>query len=322
MINKIHSKYLYQELFSFISENKKLKLIQNNSYIIKKLDLSIYDYKIFLFQKKIKKYDYFNINDYYDEFSKDLNSIIENKEELDNLFYNCLSKSDNFDLNIFDEKFDLMINNPYFKKKIRISMEGINNIFQDNIPKLLLIKNNQLTDKAIKVFKDIFKIFSTNGRMNKIQGIGFINSMLDIENNIIDQYINNLFSLYDIDNDELLSFEDLQNFYLDSIKNDIDNVWKYLYSLGYNNLLENTKEIDYNYFFNHPEEFEPGPYLNLMKISKEKIYKLSLFMNIDKTILQFLNNQQIFFNLKVINISIYNLNQMINLNIIFLILKN
>ena len=316
MINKIHSKYLYQELFSFISENKKLKLIQNNSYIIKKLDLSIYDYKIFLFQKKIKKYDYFNINDYYDEFSKDLNSIIENKEELDNLFYNCLSKSDNFDLNIFDEKFDLMINNPYFKKKIRISMEGINNIFQDNIPKLLLIKNNQLTDKAIKVFKDIFKIFSTNGRMNKIQGIGFINSMLDIENNIIDQYINNLFSLYDIDNDELLSFEDLQNFYLDSIKNDNDNVWKYLYSLGYNNLLENTKEIDYNYILNHPEEFEKSSYLNLIKISKEKIYKLSLFMNIDKTILQCLNNQQIFFNLKVINISIYNLNQMINLNII------
>ncbi len=321
MINKIRSKYLLQELFSFIIEYKKLKLIKNNSYLIKKLDLSIYDFKIFFFYTKIKKYDCLDTSDFYMQFYKDFNSIIENKKELDELFFNCLSKSENFDLNILDSSFDLIINNPFFKNNIRISMNDIRDIkflFQDKIPKLLLIKNNKLTDKAIKTFQEIFNLFSTNGKMNKIQGTEFVNSMMNmnIQINENNQYVNNLFSKYDIDNDGLLSFEDFIQFYLNSIKNKIDSVWKHLYLLGYNNLLEKNKEIDYYYILNHEEEFEISKYTNIMKISKEKIYKLSLFDDIDKIFLQYFNNNQIFKNLKIIDISIYNLNQMINLNII------
>ena len=319
MIKKMHSKYILQELFLFITEHKKLKLIQNNSYLIKKLDLSIYDFKIFFFYTKINKYNCFDVNDYYEEFYKDFNSIIENKEELDELFYNCLSKSENFELNILDKNFDLMIDNPYFKKNISISMKGISNIkdlFLDNIPKLLLIKNNKLTEKAIKVFKDIFNIFSIDGTMNKNQGKSLLKSTLDIKDNEISKYIDFLFSRYDKDDDGLLSFEDIMNFFFTLINYDNNHFWKSLFSLGYNNLLEYKKEIDYNYFFNHPEEFEPGPYLNLMKISKEKIYKLSLFINVENKILQYFNNQQLFCNLKIIDISIYNLNQMFNLNLI------
>ncbi len=67
MIHKIHGKYLLQELFSYIPENKKFKLIKNNSYIIKKLDLIIDDFKIYFCEKKIKEYDddvLFYINDF------------------------------------------------------------------------------------------------------------------------------------------------------------------------------------------------------------------------------------------------------------------
>ncbi len=50
ILSIIHSKYLIQELFSFIKENKKLKLIKYNSFLINKMDLSIKDYH---FSKKL-----------------------------------------------------------------------------------------------------------------------------------------------------------------------------------------------------------------------------------------------------------------------------
>jgi len=317
MIHKIHGKYLLQELFTYISENKKLKLIRNNKHFIKKLDITIDDFKINYFHKKIKEYDddiLLYINDYYIEFCKDFSSIIENKEELRTLFFNSLSKNNNFDLNILDEDFDYIFKNQYFKKKIRINIEGLSIDLFKNI-KLLLIKNNKLTDKAIKIFKDIFILFSTNGRMNKIQYTQFVNFMMNIQIDENCKYIKNFFSKYDLDNDGLLSFVEFSNFYLHSIKNKIDTVWKHLYFLGYNNLLEKNNKIDYSYILNHQEEFEISTYTNIMKISKEKIYKLSLFNYIDKIFLQYFNNNQLFKYLKILDISNYNLNQIINLNI-------
>ena len=267
MIHKIHGPYLLQELFSYISEKKKLKLIKNNLYLIKKSNLNIDDFKLYFFKKKMEVYDFFYINDYYIEFCKDFSSIIENKEELKTIFLNSLSKNNNFDLNILDDDFDSIFNNKYFKNNIRINMDEINNIEDSFIPKILLIKNNKLTDKAIKTFRDIFNLFSTNEKMNKIQGVQFINLVMNmnIQINENNQYVNNLFS-YDIDNDGLLSFEDFIQFYLNSIKNKIDSVWKHLYLLGYNNLLENNKKIDYYYILNHEEEFEISKYTNIIKI--------------------------------------------------------
>ena len=132
--------------------------------------------------------------------------------------------------------------------------------------------------------------------MNKIQGVQFINLVMNmnIQINENNKYVNNLFSKYDIDNDGLLSFEDFNHFYLNSIKNKIDSVWKHLYLLGYNNLLENNKKIDYYYILNHEEEFEISTNNNIMKILKEKIYKFSLFNIIYKIFLQYFNNNKYF----------------------------
>ena len=115
ILSNIHSKYLIQELFSFIKENKKLKIIKYNSFLINKLDLSFKDYKISFFKKIIDNYDYFYIKYYYEDFKKDFNSI--NDEELKELLLNCLSKNKNFDLRLSDEFFNLMIN-IYILKKI------------------------------------------------------------------------------------------------------------------------------------------------------------------------------------------------------------
>ena len=292
---EFHSIYLIRELFTFIPKNKQFKLNKYNSYLIKILQLKD-DFQTLNFQKKIEKYDWFYIKDYYDEFYKDFNSIIQN-EKINQIFYNCLSKKKNFDLNILDDKFDLMINNTYFKQKIRINMDDI------KIPKLSLIKDNKFIDKLIQILKDSFNQFSTNGEMNDIQFRLFMNSLMK-------KNVNNFKT-----NNKIL-FDKFINIYFNYFKNKIDYVWNYLYSLGYNNLLDNKNEIDFNNILNNIEESDKKLILNLNKISNKKIYKISLITNIDTIFLQYFNNNQMFQNIKIIDISNYNLYQMITLNII------
>ena len=55
-ILKIKSPYVLQQLFSFILEKRKLKIIRYNSFMNKKFDLSLNDYKELFFKKKIEKY--------------------------------------------------------------------------------------------------------------------------------------------------------------------------------------------------------------------------------------------------------------------------
>ena len=51
-ISKIKSPYSLNQLFSFISDKRKFKIIKYNIYLNKKLDISIDNYKELFFQKK------------------------------------------------------------------------------------------------------------------------------------------------------------------------------------------------------------------------------------------------------------------------------
>ena len=84
--------------FFYIREEKIFKIIKYNIYLNKKLDLSINDYKEFFFRKKINKYDYIFINDFYIEFKNDFCDIIDYNSY--NLFLNGLSMKKDFILNI------------------------------------------------------------------------------------------------------------------------------------------------------------------------------------------------------------------------------
>ena len=108
MISNINSKYSLQELFSFISEKRKFKLMKNNVHLNKKLDISIIDYKKNFFQKKIEYYGYYRVKDYYEELKKYLNDIILNEEELIDLLLYGLSKNEYFNLSLSDGQFDLI----------------------------------------------------------------------------------------------------------------------------------------------------------------------------------------------------------------------
>ena len=166
MISNIHSKYSFQELFSFISEKRKLKIIKKNKYLNKKLDISIIDYKKYFFQKKIEYYGYYRIKDYYEELKNYLNNIILNEEELIDLLLYGLQKNEYFNLSLSDEQFDLIFSNSCFEENIHIDIDYLN---EEYIPKYLLINEYTLTNKFIKVLKECFSLYSNNEKMNKFQ---------------------------------------------------------------------------------------------------------------------------------------------------------
>ena len=225
LLTKIHSKYLIPEVFSFIKENKMLKIIKGNSFLNKNLNLSIKEYKMCFFKKKIESYNFYYINDYYQKFKNEFNSIIKNEEELKELLLNCLSQSENFELKISDENFNLILNNPYFKEKIRINFECLN----EETMRILLIKNNKLIKKAEKAFKDIFDLFSYNEKMSKFQYSQLLSLVLNNNINENEVKVNKVFLKYNIVKNGLLSFKEFINLYIHLIKKNKNRVWKDLY---------------------------------------------------------------------------------------------
>ena len=194
-----------------------------------------------------------------------------------------------------------MIDNKNFKENIRIEIKEMR---YNDLPRILLIKEDKLTNIAINAFKTIFTIFSTNGKMSKQQSIQFIQTI-----NENSDYVNKLFS-YDSDKDGFLKFEDFIKYYYNLIKSDLNFVWNNLKKLGYDKFLNenNLENVEYN--INELKE----KYVNFFKIINAN--KISLCYNIDKIFIDYLNKKEIFINLKEIDISILNLEILIELNII------
>ena len=289
---KIKSPHCLQELFSFINQKRKYKIIKYNKYLLKKLDTSIKEY---FYQKKIEKYNFKFIENYWIQFKNEFKDISYD------LFLNILSNKKDFILNIEDKDFNSMIDNKNFKENIRIEIKEMR---YNDLPRILLIKEDKLTNIAINAFKTIFTIFSTNGKMSKQQSIQFIQTI-----NENSDYVNKLFS-YDSDKDGFLKFEDFIKYYYNLIKSDLNFVWNNLKKLGYDKFLNenNLENVEYN--INELKE----KYVNFFKIINAN--KISLCYNIDKIFIDYLNKKEIFINLKEIDISILNLEILIELNII------
>ena len=159
---KVHSKYILGELFSFISIKRKFKIVKYNNSLKKKLNLTINDFSKFYAQNKTKKYHFIYVKNYIEKLKKDFNHII-NKEDL---IINGITRNINFDLKLTDEYFSNILNDNYFANNVRINLSDLSN---DEIPRMILIKNNRFTEKALKTFKDIFLSFSNKEEMNKDQ---------------------------------------------------------------------------------------------------------------------------------------------------------
>ena len=307
MFLKIKSQYIFHQLFSFISEKRKFKLIKYNLFINKKLDLSIKNYKEFFFQTKIEEYDnYSHIYNYWMKFQNDFQNIID--ENSYNLFISSLSKKKDFILKLFDKEFNRMINDSYFQNNISVEIEDMD---QKLIPKILLIKDNKLTNKTQIILKEIFDKFASNGKMYKVQLLEF---MKKIKRND-DDNINDIF-LYDIDNEGFLLFENFIKYYYDLIKTRLYLVWNDLNYLGYNIFLEKKKTFDLDYLQIYINDFPKTNLFNFFQIINKKIIRMRLCSKIDKIFIEYLNIKHIFLHLKKIEISINNLILFIELNII------
>ena len=177
-LSKIHSLIGLNEVFSFIKEELKFKIIEYNKYLNKRFDILINIKRNFC-KEKIKYYEFNDVNEYFTQFKDDLQNIIK-EEEIKELFFYGLSKNENFYLKLSDKDFNSLIdNNPYFENNLNIE---IYDLTKEILPRYSLIKENQLTDKALKIFKEIFDSFSTDGKMNNTQINEFIiNTFKNIE---------------------------------------------------------------------------------------------------------------------------------------------
>ena len=180
-LSKIHSISGLNEVFSFIQEELKFKINEKNKYLIKKLDILI-NIKRNLCKEKIKYYEFNYVKEYFNQFKDDLQNIIK-EEEIKELFFYGLSKNENFYLKLSDKYFNLLIDkNSFFEKNLSIEIDDLT---KEILPKYSLIKENRLTEKVLMVFKEIFNLFSTDGKMNDRQIKEFIENIFkNIEKNI------------------------------------------------------------------------------------------------------------------------------------------
>ena len=61
---KIHSSHELENVFSFIPESRKIKIIKYNEKIMKKINISKYDYQKFFIENFIKNHDFVDISKY------------------------------------------------------------------------------------------------------------------------------------------------------------------------------------------------------------------------------------------------------------------
>ena len=160
-LSKIKSKYILQELLSFLLKRRKFKIVKYNRYLINKLDLTINDYKELFLSERIKKYDFSYISTLWNEFQKDFKEILSQEKDLYNLFLNILSKNEDFILKLSDSNYDYMIKNIYFKENIRIKIDSLNkdiHLYEvDKIKNILQLMNNGKINKlCVLNIDDIF----------------------------------------------------------------------------------------------------------------------------------------------------------------------
>ena len=315
LLSKIKSFYVFQNLFSYIPEKRKFKVIQYNSFLNRKLEHTITNYKEYFYKNKIQKYNYIHIYNFWVQFQNDFKEK-EKEENLYEFFLNALSNKKDFNLKLTDDDFNLLIKNPIFAENLRIKIGKLGKrVFFDI--KMLLIKNNELISKANKVFQEIFNLYSSKGKMSKNQLEDFLNEINEKLDNDEEKIVNKLFSYY-LDNDIFLTLGEFSKLFSDLFKNNSSIFWKIFEKLGYNNLLDKKDTYDLDYLQSHLDEFQgiEKILMNFLQIINKKIIKLCLYSSIDILFIIYLNKKLILKNLKQIEISISNLKKFIDLNIV------
>ena len=261
---KIKSQLIYNEIFSFMKEKRKLEIIKYSKYLHQKLDILIPNYKEIFFLNKFSKYNnYSSVYNYWIQFNNTFR--YENNEDLFQLFLTYLSKKKDLILNLTDINFNILIKSRYFNDNMNIELKNL-----DISPKELLIQENKFTHLSIKILREIFELFSSNGKMSKEQSIKFINTF---NNQTQNNYNNNI--LFSYANDGFLLFENFLEYYFTLIQSNFTLVFENL--IKFYNILEKNRKYDIDYLKSHFNKLERNIILsNFLQIINKKIQKLCI----------------------------------------------
>ena len=288
-----------QDLFSYLKNKRKFKIIKYNISLHKKLNISNDDYKELFFKNKLQTYNYFYIKTYWNQFQNDFKGII-NKDSY-NLFLNILSKIKNFNLKLNDEDFNSLINNSYFKKNVHIIIEDLD--------KLDLKFELDYMKEHLNDFKNNINMYNFLILINKIKDINL--NKICLNKNIEQIFIEylNKYGLFDnlkeieISTSNLHLFVDLKIICpkVNKLSCFIDNNFKY-----------NTKEI-VNLFPNIiilnlliQNTFGLNEFMNYLKDTKIQ----NLYIKCDEEDIK-LNSKLILDNIKNLRIDIYQNNNLL-----------
>ena len=191
-IKKVRSKYIIQNIFSYTSFKKTIKIIQYNKNLINKLEYTVDDIKNFFFFNKIIK-PISNCEDYLPIIKRILSSKKFTFKQISNVFCNYLNKTNNK----FIPQISQIEGNEYILDKLDSFKLGFNKQILEYFSNFYLIEDKSL---YIKKLSEFCKKYG-----KKIKEITFMDKEIE---NVLSEDINYYTIIYIIKNCIIEKIED------------------------------------------------------------------------------------------------------------------
>ena len=191
-IKKVRSKYIIQNIFSYTSFKKTIKIIQYNKNLINKLEYTVDDIKNFFFFNKIIK-PISNCEDYLPIIKRILSSKRYTFKQISNVFCNYLNKTNNK----FIPQISQIEGNEYILDKLDSFKLGFNKQILEYFSNFYLIEDKSL---YIKKLSEFCKKYG-----KKIKEITFMDKEIE---NLLNEDINYYTIIYIIKNCNIEKIED------------------------------------------------------------------------------------------------------------------
>ena len=191
-IKKVRSKYIIQNIFSYTSFKKTIKIIQYNKNLINKLEYTVDDIKNFFFFNKIIK-PISNCEDYLPIIKRILSSKKYTCNQISNVFCNYLNKTNNK----FIPQISQIEGNEYILDKLDSFKLGFNKQILEYFSNFYLFEDKSL---YIKKLSEFCKKYG-----KKIKEITFMDKEIE---NVLSEDINYYTIIYIIKNCNIEKIED------------------------------------------------------------------------------------------------------------------